>query len=83
MPFKPATLEFSGVSGETGEVMALSDAQVWTVIGLFAAGMSALIAMTLRVVSVEISALRVEMTARLDHMDRDIQALMKHVFGER
>lgn len=76
-------LEFLVASSDTGEVLTLSDAQVWTVIGLFASGMAALIAMTLRIVSVEMSSLRREMNVRFDHMDRDIQALMKHVFGDR
>jgi biopolymer transport protein ExbB/TolQ len=60
-------------------VLTVSDAQVWTVIGLFAAGMSALIAMTLRIVSVEISSLRHE----IEHMNRDIQAIARRVFPDQ
>ena len=63
-------------------MLALTDAQVWTVIGLFAAGMSALIAMTLRIVTVEIGALRREMNIQFEHMNSDIQAIAKRVFPE-
>lgn len=61
----------------------MNEPQVWTLIGAFIAGQAALIALVLRIVSVEISSLRTEMNVRFDHLDRDVQALTRHVFGER
>ena len=74
----------------------MNDAQVWTLIGLFAAGLASVIGLTLRVVSAEIRGLRHEMVARFEavdarfeavdarfeHLDRDIQALARKVFPE-
>ena len=83
-------LAISKVSGETGGVLTTSEPQVWTLIGVFAAGQAALIGLVLRIVSVEISAVRnefasfrSEMNVRFDHLDRDVQALTRHVFGDR
>ena len=72
----------------------MNEPQVWTLIGAFIGGQAALIALVLRVVSTEISGvrrelsgeiagLRTEMNVRFEHLDRDIQALTKHVFGDR
>ena len=61
----------------------MNEPQVWTLIGAFIAGQAALIALVLRIVSVEISSLRTEMNVRFDHLDRDVQVLTRHVFGER
>ena len=64
----------------------MNEPQVWTLIGVFAAGMSAVIGLTvglvLRVVTTEINALRNEMNIRFDHLDRDVQALVQRVFPE-
>jgi hypothetical protein len=61
----------------------MNEPQVWTLIGAFIAGQAALIALVLRIVSVEIGSLRNEMNVRFDHLDRDVQALTRHLFGER
>jgi len=61
----------------------MNEPQVWTLIGAFIAGQVALIALVLRVVATEIGSVRNEMTVRFDHLDRDVQALTRHVFGER
>ena len=68
----------------------MNEPQVWTLIGVFAASMVALIGLVLRVVSAELGgfrreldALRGEMNVRFDHLDRDVQALTRHVFGDR
>jgi hypothetical protein len=70
----------------------MTEPQVWTLIGVFAAlmtGMLTLVAtLFVRVLRSEIgglrgeiSGLRAEMTARIDNLDRDVQALVKHTFG--
>ena len=50
----------------------MNDAQTWTLIAGFFALMVTMIGMTLRVVKAEISVL----VTRVDHLDRDIQAIM-------
>jgi hypothetical protein len=50
----------------------MGDAQAWTLIAGFFALMVTMIGMTLRVVKAEIAVLG----ARIDHLDRDIQAVM-------
>jgi hypothetical protein len=87
-------LALSTLAGETGEVLTMNEPQVWTLIGAFVAGQTALIVLVLRIVSVEIGSvrneirseigsIRHEMNVRFDHLDRDVQALTRHVFGER
>lgn len=65
----------------------MNEPQVWTLIGVFAAGLFSVIGLTIglimRVISTEIGSLRNEMNVRFDHLDRDVQALTRHVFGER
>jgi len=72
--------------GETGGVLTMTEPQVWTLIGVFAASLSAVIGLTvglvLRVVTAEINSLRNEMGVRFDHLDRDVQALTRHVSGD-
>lgn len=88
----------------------MNEPQVWTLIGVFAAGLFGMLTlmstMFVRVVRTEIGGLRNEVRAeigglrnevsaeigglrgevrsihdRLDRLDRDINALMKHTFG--
>jgi hypothetical protein len=74
----------------------MTEPQVWTLIGVFAAAMfgTIVIVATLFVNVVrsemgsvrtelrsEIGGLRAEMNARIDNLDRDVQALVKHTFG--
>ena len=61
----------------------MNDAQSWTLIGGFFALMVTMISMTLRTVRAEIGGLRAEMSgrfdtvdARIDHLDRDVQAVV-------
>lgn len=70
----------------------LDTAQVWTVIGVvtaFVFGTFTMIStLFLRVLRTEIGGLRIEMSARfarledkVDRLDSDVNALMKHTFG--
>jgi hypothetical protein len=70
----------------------MNDAQIWTMIGAFTAlmfGMFTVVStLFVRVVRAEIAGLRSEMngrfdvmSARMDGLDRDVQALVKRTFG--
>jgi hypothetical protein len=89
-----------GGGREDGEVIALTEPQVWTLIGAVSAAifgvlglMSTMFVRVLRTeiggVRAEIAGLRGEMNARfetvharLDHLDREVQALVRKVFDE-
>jgi hypothetical protein len=64
----------------------MTEPQVWTLIGVFAASLSAVIGLTvglvLRVVTAEINSLRNDMSVRFDHLDGGVQGLTRHVFGD-
>jgi hypothetical protein len=75
-------------------VLEVTEPQVWTLIGAFAAALFGVLTlmstMFLRVLRAEIGGLRSEMNAkfdridsRFDHLDRDVQALARRVFPER
>lgn len=59
----------------------MNEPQVWTLIGVFAAAMFGMITIVstlfVRVVRSEIGRLG----DKLDGLDRDVQALMRHTFG--
>jgi hypothetical protein len=64
----------------------VNDAQTWTLIAGFFALMVTMISLTLRTVRAEIGGLRAEMTgrfdtvdARLNHLDRDVQAVVSRL----
>jgi hypothetical protein len=64
----------------------MNDAQTWTLIAGFFALMVTMISLTLRAVRAEIGGLRAGMDgrfstleARLDHMDRDLQAVISRL----
>ncbi len=70
----------------------MNEPQVWTLIGVFAAALFGVITlvttMFVRVIRSEIGGLRGEILAeigvvsrRIDALDRDVQALVKHTFG--
>lgn len=72
--------------------MILNDAQTWTVIGVLGAAflgtLTIVSTLFVRVVRVEVGRLDAKFDAkfeqlghRMDAMDRDIQALMRHTFG--
>jgi hypothetical protein len=82
--------------GDTGMVLTMTEPQVWVLIGVFAAGIFGMFTIIstlfIRVIRTEIRAevggLRGEMMARfdvleqrVDGLDRDLQALVKHTFG--
>ena len=75
-----------GESSHNGEVISVTEPQVWTLIGVFAAGLFGMLTlmstMFLNVIRAEIGGLRAEMNAKLDLLDRDVQAIARHVFGE-
>ncbi len=63
----------------------MNEAQVWAALGIFAAAFTAVVTVTstllVRVLRSEVGSLRKEMNTRFDHLDRDVNALMKHTFG--
>ena len=63
----------------------MSEPQVWTLIGVFAAAMFGMITIVstlfVHVVRSEIRGLDAKLTVRIDNLDRDVQALMRHTFG--
>lgn len=66
----------------------MTEPQVWTLIGVFAAVMFGMLTIVstlfIRVVRAEIGGLRIEFRRfedKLDNLDRDVQALMRHTFG--
>lgn len=81
---------------QTGSVVTMNEPQIWTIIGVLAAALFAVITfmatMLLQVMKTEFKAVRAEfsgelgkfrteVTAKFDLLDKDIQALTKHVFG--
>jgi len=66
----------------------MSEPQVWTLIGVFAASLFAVLTLLstlfVRVIRAEIGRLDVKFDAlggRIDNLDRDVQALVRHTFG--
>ncbi|MFC4137918.1 MULTISPECIES: hypothetical protein [unclassified Microbacterium] len=70
----------------------MNEPQVWTLIGVFAAALFGMITlmstMFIRIIRTEIGALRTEISSefrgmhqRIDRLDSDVNALMKHSFG--
>lgn len=73
-------------------VLTMTEPQVWVLIGVFAAaifGMFTIVSsLFLRVIRTEIGSLGARMEGRFDRLeqrvdglDRDVQALVKHTFG--
>lgn len=74
----------------------MTDAQTWTLIGVFATSMVAVIGLVLRLVRAEIGMVRADvatgfaqmngrfdaMSTRFDHLDRDVQLLMRRAVGD-
>lgn len=62
-------------------VLEVTEPQVWTLIGVFAAAMFGMITIVstlfIRVLRSELGRLE----SKLDNLDRDVQALMRHTFG--
>lgn len=66
----------------------MSEPQVWVLIGVFATALFGMITlmstMFIRIVRTEIGSVRTEIQGihhRLDRLDADVNALMKHAFG--
>ncbi len=66
----------------------MTEPQVWTLIGVFAAAMfgmitivSTLFVQVMRSEFGRVGARFDAMNARIDNLDRDVQALMRHTFG--
>lgn len=66
----------------------MTEPQVWTLIGVFAAAMFGMITIVstlfVQVVRSEIRGLDAKLSRfedKLDNLDRDVQALMRHTFG--
>lgn len=73
-------------------VLTMTEPQVWVLIGVFAAALFGMFTIVstpfIRVIRSEIGGLRSEMAGRfdllqqrVDGLDRDVQALVKHTFG--
>lgn len=73
-------------------MLTMTEPQVWTLIGVFAAGLFGMLTiistMFVRVLKTEIGSLRTEMSSefrsihqRIDRLDADVNALMRHTFG--
>ncbi|MBM7826709.1 hypothetical protein JOD60_000767 [Microbacterium aurum] len=66
-------------------MLTMTEPQVWTLIGVFSALMFSMLGIVstlfIRVVRTEIGRLEMKMDVRLDNLDRDVQALMRHTFG--
>jgi hypothetical protein len=88
----PREVAFSLVASEYGDVIEMTEPQVWTLIGVFAAALFGVLTlmstMFLRVIRAEIGGLRAEMGAefgrvhdKIDSLDRDVQALTKRIYG--
>ena len=76
----------------TRGMIAMTEPQIWTMIGAFAALMFGMMTMVstvfIRVLRAELGGLRAEMNSRfeivghrIDGLDRDVQALVKSNFG--
>ncbi|MFT3797614.1 hypothetical protein [Microbacterium sp.] len=66
----------------------MTEPQVWTLIGVFAAAMFGMITIVstlfVGIVRAEIGGVRAEigrLADKVDHLDGDVQALMRHTFG--
>jgi len=73
---------------DNGGVLTMNEPQVWTLIGVFATGLFGMITlmstMFVRIVRTEIGSVRTEIQGvhrRLDRLDADVNALMRHTFG--
>lgn len=74
-------------------MITLTEAQVWTLIGVFSAAIFGMLTIGFASLRAEIRALRNELTAkmdagfdsvnkRIDYLDRDVQYLMRREFGD-
>lgn len=59
----------------------MNDAQIWTLIGGFFAILLAMIGLTLRTVKAELAAKIDPLIVKVDHLDRDVQALVTKFMG--
>lgn len=90
------SLESKALLGDNGRVIALTEPQVWVLIGVFAAAIFGMVGIVTASfnrnldskflmldgkVDSRFDALDVKFTAKFELMDRDIQALSRHVFG--
>ena len=66
-------------------MITLNEPQIWTIVGVLAATIVGMVTfgftMLIRVVRVEIQSLRGEMNVKFSNLDRDVNAIMKHLFG--
>ena len=71
----------------------MTEAQVWTLIGVFSAAIFGMLTVGFAALRAEMRALRNELTAkmdagfdtvnkRIDYLDRDVQYLMRREFGD-
>jgi hypothetical protein len=79
---------------DNGKVLTLNEPQVWTVIGVFATALFGMLGFVMtsfqRSIKTELNAVRIELgskmdslSARIDHLDRDVQFLMKRELEDR
>jgi hypothetical protein len=77
---------------QNGRVIELTEPQVWVLIGVFAAAIFGMLSwqtisfnrtvdMAMKRVDSKIDALEAKLGGKIDSLDRDVQALTRHVFG--
>ena len=75
-------------------MLTLNEPQVWTLIGIFATGLFGMLGFVMtsfqRSIKTEINAVRIELGSKIDslsghieHLDRDVQFLMKRELEDR
>ena len=76
------------IRGDNGKVIELTEPQVWVLIGVFAAAFFGMIGIVTtnfnRTMDARFDAMNSKfeiINVKLENMDRDIQALSRHVFG--
>jgi hypothetical protein len=63
-------------------VLEVTEPQVWMLIGVFATAVLGMITLTATMFVRVVNAGFAAMNAKLDHLDRDVQAIARRVFPE-
>jgi hypothetical protein len=64
-------------------VLEVTEPQVWTLIGVFAAALFGMLTLMSTMFVRLINAKFETLEAKIDHLDRDVQAIARRVFPER
>lgn len=72
--------------GDNRGVIEVTEPQVWTLIGVFSAAVFAMLTVVstlfVNIVRAEIGRVEGVLTAKIDNLDRDVQAIARRVFPE-